>query len=108
MIDFKAIAGFWSFGSYFKMGLIIPETEFNKSYEAKDNSGHGYTAAAYAIHTVTRQIIDDPIIQDYLLCTEKATKKESPKETALDILKKRYVSGEITKDQFEQMTKDIQ
>ena len=28
-------------------------------------------------------------------------------ETALNILKKRYARGEITKDQFEQMKKDV-
>jgi len=68
MHDLKSVAGIWSFGSYFKIELLVPETGFTKFYEAKDNSGHGYAAAAYAIHTVTRQIIDDPIIQDYVLC----------------------------------------
>ena len=29
-------------------------------------------------------------------------------ETALDILKKRYARGEISREQFEQMKKDIQ
>ncbi len=30
------------------------------------------------------------------------------KETAFDILKKRYAKGEITKEQFDQMKKDIE
>lgn len=68
MIDLKSVAGVWSFGSHFKLELVIPETRFTKFYEAKDNSGHGYAAPAYAIHSVTRQIIEDPIIQDYILC----------------------------------------
>lgn len=68
MLDLKSTAGTWTFGSYFKMELIIPETKLSKFYEAKENAGNGISAAAYVIHRVTRQIIDDPVIQDYILC----------------------------------------
>lgn len=68
MEDLKSTAGVWSFGSYFKMQLIIPETKLTKFYEARDNSMQGHAAAAYAIHAVTRKIIEDPEIQDYILC----------------------------------------
>lgn len=33
--------------------------------------------------------------------------REENRETPLDILRRRYASGEITKEQFEQMKKDI-
>ena len=68
MEDLKSKAGVWSFGSYFKVELTIPETKQKKYYEATDSTMNGLTAGAYAIHGVTRKIIDDPVIQDYLLC----------------------------------------
>ena len=85
--DLKSTAGVWSFGSYCKLQLIIPETGFSKFYDATDNSGHGYAAAAYAIHRVTRQIIDDPEIQNYILCKSdiKEVVKDQEKEKAASI-----------------------
>ena len=44
----------------------------------------------------------------YLLVKNNSqTKSEQGSETPLEILKKRYAKGEITKDQFDEMKKDI-
>jgi len=68
MVDIKTTAGVWGFGSVYKMDLIIPEKNFKKTYEHTDSTFNGYTAAAYAIHGVTRKVIDDPAVRDYILC----------------------------------------
>jgi hypothetical protein len=74
MIDLKSEFGaFGGLYSFFKIELIIPEKNFSKTYEASERSGADYSGtffrvSANAIHVVTRQIIDDPVIQDYILC----------------------------------------
>lgn len=43
----------------------------------------------------------------YLIKNNTQTKSNANTETPFDILKKRYAKGEITKEQFEEMKKNI-
>jgi len=53
-------------------------------------------------------LIGISILLSILLYIFKKTNNTSePKEAAIEILKKRYAKGEITKNEFEQMKKDI-
>jgi hypothetical protein len=67
--DAKTLRGFWTVGGEIKMKVDIPETNYSEIYEAKDwVYGDLLKALAGAAHIVTRKIIDDPVIQDYILC----------------------------------------
>jgi len=65
---FAAAAGAWSLGGTFKTELQIPESNIAKAYEATENAANGFSAAAYAIHGACRKVIDDPVVQEYILC----------------------------------------
>lgn len=43
----------------------------------------------------------------YLVAQSSRSKDFTRGDSALDVLKKRYAKGEITKEQFEQMKKDL-
>lgn len=43
----------------------------------------------------------------FYLAQMRTERRSRPRESAMDILKKRYASGEISKEQFEAMKKDL-
>lgn len=47
------------------------------------------------------------LVVRWLISLGREPRTINTQETALDILKKRYASGEITKDEFERMRKEI-
>jgi len=70
-IDTKMLpSGFISSGQM-RVNVNIPETKFSKIYVGIGSQGPialGRALSAYAIHDITRKIIDDPVIQNYILC----------------------------------------
>jgi hypothetical protein len=56
-------------GANINLWINIPETQYTKIYTAQEWSGASvWTIMAYAIHMATWRIIDDPVIQNYVLC----------------------------------------
>lgn len=112
MIDLKATAGMWSFGSHFKTELVIPETGLTKSYESNEVSMIAYTANANAIHVAIRQIIDDPLIQNYILCNTEQNdslnvQKAGPLQQKLQELQASFDKGLISKEEHQLKRKEI-
>ena len=58
----------WVFGAKVRVELDIPEKGLTKFYEASENGQISHTIFADCIHLITRQIIEDRAIQNYLLC----------------------------------------
>ncbi|GEM_PF-597617 len=112
MIDLKSKSHFYNFDTRFCAELTIPETGFVKYYEASENAGLAWASAAHAMHNVSRQIIDDPAIRDYILCkTGKADIVKSDKEKSfsrkLIELQEALIHGLITKEEYDLKRKEL-
>jgi hypothetical protein len=113
LVDLESTAGVWTFGSSFKTELTIPETGFQKIYEGSDNAASGYTAAADAIAAAARKIVDDPAVQDYLLCSASATgaATQPPSGETLSLklqeLGKAQEQGLITQEEYRLKRKEL-
>lgn len=68
LVSLQGIPGMWTVGSNVKIQVSVPGKNLFKVYEGVDNGAYVYTMLAGSIHLITRQIIEDQTIQDYILC----------------------------------------
>jgi hypothetical protein len=66
--EFEMLPGMWQVGSKVRIEVNVPETKLTKVYEGSEYGQYLWTTFADAIHLITRQIIDDQAIQNYILC----------------------------------------
>ncbi len=51
-----------------ELDVFLPEKQQTFTFYASQSSGDLYWALVYAVHDATWQVINDPVIQDYILC----------------------------------------
>ena len=73
-VSIKSIEGFpngafkFTSNAVLKLNVSIPEKNYTETFTANQSTGDLYMAVVYAIHDITWQIINDPVIQDYIVC----------------------------------------
>ncbi len=112
MVDLKSKSRFYNFDTRFCAELTIPETGFAKYYEANANAESAWDSAAHAMHDVSRQMIDDPAIRDYILCKAgKADASKIDKEKTfsrkLIELQEALIHGLISKEEYDLKRKEL-
>jgi hypothetical protein len=67
--EMKLSGPFSARGAVIQLKVNIPEKQYSNIYSAEEWSAQAiWTTMAYAIHRATWKFIDDPVIQDYILC----------------------------------------
>lgn len=69
-ISFQDVTGYISYnsGATLRMNVAIPEKNMTIPFVVSQSSIDLHKAVVYAIHDITWQIVNDPTIQDYILC----------------------------------------
>jgi len=69
-ISFQSIEGYISFnsGTTLKINVNIPEKNTTIPFVITQSAIDLHKAVVYAIHDISWQIVNDPTIQDYILC----------------------------------------
>ena len=67
--EMKLIGPFNARGAGIQLKINIPETQYQKIYSAEEWTPRSAMATmAFAIHLTIRKVIEDPIVQNYILC----------------------------------------
>ncbi len=110
----KGMLSLWAVGAILRLKVEVPETKYTKIYEAEDwiYQGGGLRALAYTVHIVTQKIIEDPVIQNYILCKNEyiqTIKDQKEKDGAaskslsqkLQELQTAFDNGLISKEEYQ-------
>jgi len=67
--EMKQNGPFAAIGAAIQLKINIPETKYQKIYSTEEWSARsGWATMAYAIHLAIQKAIEDPIVQNYILC----------------------------------------
>ena len=70
--EIKSQEGVWSFGSFCKIKVQIPEINYTNTYVGESGSAIADLAAAYAIHLSIDNLFKDPVFQSYVRCKQQS------------------------------------
>lgn len=68
LVNIKEWYTFFMFSVDVSMEIFIPENKYSARYKYSETSGDASKVVSYAIHNVTWKMINDPVVQEYLLC----------------------------------------
>lgn len=68
LLSLDDVQGMFHVNSKVIIQVSTPDQKISKVFKAEENGINFYTVPSNAIHLATRQIIEDPTIQNYILC----------------------------------------
>lgn len=100
--EIKFLKGFWVIGGFFRMKVAVPEIGYTQYYEAEEWSGSGALYQTLnSIHISTQKVIDDPVIQGYILCRDENIRKKQSLADRLQELREALDRKLISSDEYE-------
>jgi hypothetical protein len=62
------VASSFTSAAVLELNITLPEKQTTEKFSSLQSTGDVHRAVIYTIHDISWQIVNDPVIQDYLLC----------------------------------------